>query len=525
MGFSAKQMINLVQVHASKTAGRERKMTGRAARGSQRQLQDYVNQFPEELNQAVLGQMPEALRNRSIRWLSPLAGEDYREYQDGGFLERIGLGAFLPQLAEFWPRYGPCWDGLGLIEPRNAFESPAIILVEAKSHILEMRSQGCQASEVSLARIRQAMKEAKVWCGAEQVSDWTGPLYQSANRIAHLFFIRQRLNRPCFLLNLYFVADPYRSTSQAEWDEALLAVHRELGLSQPVPGLLEVFLPGKLAPDEKTSVIDSVARDEPQSAVNQIVRSATESADSSKPSMQTTPATFAAWRDHWQKLASFEGAHLPDPESRIEQVLDFWQEPIPGKWQRERGWDTDKWKDSPYRRRDLEVPRAGEHTMEREILIDRRGKITLLGAPLLDGVNALPLSCDFTGGARRGDVEADLLLLCHAAGSYRLALCEVKASADDPWFAAVESLRQMRLFLSSPAAQSLMVDRGSLPADATDVAVTGLVMAPAAYFSAKGKKGNALAPAHRLFEKMRRHYDIDMRFAVWDVARSTIHEV
>jgi hypothetical protein len=33
---------------------RERKLTGRAARGSQRQLQDYVNLFPQELNRAIL---------------------------------------------------------------------------------------------------------------------------------------------------------------------------------------------------------------------------------------------------------------------------------------------------------------------------------------------------------------------------------------------------------------------------------------------------------------------------------------
>jgi hypothetical protein len=64
------------------TAGRARKTTGRATRRSQRQLQDYVNSFQAELNEAVLVKMPEALRNASIRWISPLAEEDYREYGD-----------------------------------------------------------------------------------------------------------------------------------------------------------------------------------------------------------------------------------------------------------------------------------------------------------------------------------------------------------------------------------------------------------------------------------------------------------
>jgi len=501
---------------------------GRAKRGSQRQLQDYVNERQDDLTKALLEALPIELRESvaAVRWVSPLANEDYAEYRDGDFLHAIDLGEFTRDLTGFWPALGPSWDGLAVLSTTDSH--PVVILVEAKSHVPEIYGNGCQASATSRALIEKSLAASKQWCGAKEEADWTGPLYQSANRIAHLFFIRQRLNRPCFLLNLYLVADPYRPTAQAEWDKALQAVHQELGLSQPVPGLLEVFLPGKLVPDEKhdlTSVISSMAGGEPQSAVNHIVRSTTECTDSSKPSMQTTPAIFAAWRDHWQTLASFQGPHLPDPESRIEQVLAFWEQPIPGKWQRDRGWDTDKWKESPYRRRDLNAPRAGEHTMEREILINQRGKITLLGAELLDGVNALPLCCDFIGGARRGNVEADLLLLSHGADGYRLVLCEVKASSDDPWYAAVESLRQMRLFLSSPAAQSLMVERGSLPADAANVAVTGLAMAPAAYFSANGKKGNALAPARRLFERMRRHYDIDMRFAVWDAARSTIHEI
>jgi hypothetical protein len=103
----------------------------------------------------------------------------------------------MPQLAEFWPRYGPCCDGLGLIEPRNAFESPVILLVEAKSRLLKLRSQGCQASEGSLARFRQAMDEAQVWCGAEQVAKSTGSPNASRAR-----------TRGCFVRNLQIRHEP-----------------------------------------------------------------------------------------------------------------------------------------------------------------------------------------------------------------------------------------------------------------------------------------------------------------------------
>lgn len=504
-----------------------RKATGRAARGSQRQLQDYVNLFPQELNRAVLAQLPEVLRDRSIRWLSPLADEDYREYQDNEFLEILGLGSFCKLLADFWPKGGPCWDSLGMIEARNGNEVPIALLVEAKSHIPEMRSQGCQASESSFGKIRKTLDEANNWCGAAPEADWTGPLYQSANRIAYLYFLRHKLSRPCYLINLYFVDDPYRPTSQAEWTQALEAAHRELGLKSPVRGLVEVFLAGKepihatLIPSEEEHPRIS---NESRSASIRVEVLSPDPSDSTPSLTQSAHDSFSAWRDRWQHLASFDGAHLPNPESRIKQVLALWQESIPGKWERERGWDKEKWKASPYRRGDLESPHAGEHTMEREILIDRREKVTLLGEPLLYGINAVPLVCDFSDHGRRANVETDLLLLsCNGAG-YRLALCEVKATADHPWFAAVELLRQMRLFLSSHSAQSLMTELGHLPVETANVTMTGLVVAPNDYYSAQGKKANAVAPARMLLSRMRQRYNVDVRLAVWDTEGNSIEE-
>jgi hypothetical protein len=504
---------------------RAHKLTGRAARGSQRQLQDYVNLHTQELNQAILAQLPEALRDRSIRWLSPLADEDYREYQDGEFLERLGQGSFSKQLAEFWPRGGPCWDALGVIEPRHGGELPVALLVEAKSHVPEMRSQGCQACMGSLEKIRKALDAAKQWSKAAPEADWTGPLYQAANRIAHLYFFRQRIGRPCFLIHLYFVDDPYRPTSQAEWDQALDAAHQELGLNASVSGLVEAFIPGKTTdevasnPHGEDCAGSACSLDSSTTLRRLLVKSVA-------PSQNISPMNrFATWRDRWQRLAVFDGAHLPDPDRRLEQLLALWQEPILGKWQREPGWDTDKWKAGPYRRDDLAAPHAGEHTMERTILVNHRAKVTVLGDPLLHGINAVPLVADYSGHGRRADVEADLLLLSRTATGYRLALCELKDGADNAWFAAVELLRQMRLFLSSPSAQSLMTELGHLPADATNVTLTGMVVAPVSYYAARGKKGNAVAPARTLLRRMRQHYNVDVRLAVWDAARSTIHEI
>jgi hypothetical protein len=339
-----------------------------------------------------------------------------------------------------------------------------------------------------------------------------------------LYFLRQRIGRPCFLIHLYFVDDPYRPTSQTAWNQALEAAHQELGLHSAVSGLVEVFLPGKTTdetaanPPGEDNAGGMRVMDSDATIAHSPAMSVTHSAAISPSN------SFAAWRDRWQCLAEFEGAHLPDPERRIDQLLALWQAPIPGKWLREPGWDTDKWAASLYRRGDLAAPRAGEHAMERTILIDRRAKVTMLGEPLLHGINAMPLTADFSDHGRRANVEADLLLLSRTDAGFRLALCELKAGADNAWFAAVELLRQMRLFLASPSAQSLMMELGHLPIEATNVALTGLVVAPADYYAARGKKGHAILPARTLLRLMLQHYNVDVRLAIWNPADNSIQE-
>jgi hypothetical protein len=180
----------------------------RAHRGSQRQLQDYVNQKPEVLNAAILAVLPPRLTElgASIRWVSPLAQADYQEYRDGEFLAAIGMPDAASQLAEFWPSMGPCWDALGVISDPGGRLKRGAILVEAKSHISEIYGNGCQAAGASLSKIDRALAETKEWLGVEGDSDWLGPLYQYANRIAHLYFMLKKHGRPAWLLNMYFLS-------------------------------------------------------------------------------------------------------------------------------------------------------------------------------------------------------------------------------------------------------------------------------------------------------------------------------
>lgn len=423
---------------------------GRAQRGSQRQLQDYVNLVPSLLDDAVLSALPMKVQQSSprIKWVSPLATDQFREFRDEEFLEAIGMGGYSKDLRAFWPKFGPCWDALGLLTTSLSQSVPVPILVEAKSHVQEVYGNGCQAGEASRALIEKSLHAAKSWCGARPDANWTGPLYQFANRISHLYFMRQRIARPCFLVNLYFIDDPYRPTSDPEWVAALHAIHQELGLTGPIPGLIEVFLPGRVTQGEQkrsqTGIKICAAPSAPSSASEretippQVVNTSSQGAPLSSAS------SFATWGRQWEMLGTFRGPILPDAEDRIRRVRELWQQDIPGQW--ERSVDA-QLLGNRYRRGDLQDPHPGEHTIEYQILIERFGKVNLLGGGLIDGVNALPLAYDFAQGGRHGNVEADMLLTVRSTEGFRLVLCEVKADASDPWYAAVELSRQMRLFL------------------------------------------------------------------------------
>jgi len=210
--------------------------TGRAHAGSQRQIQTYVNERTEALNSAVAQSLSQYnLDEKDIHWVSPLAADTYSEYRDSEFLERVGYGHLAPALRKFWPRNGPCWDALARIEG-------GCLLIEAKSHVTEIYGGGCGASSRSKERIQAALESTKGWLGVSSEVDWTGRLYQSANRYASLCFLRKIAGVQAFLVNVYFIGDPRTPTTRDEWDAAIRSVNQELGLVGEVPYSAEVFL-------------------------------------------------------------------------------------------------------------------------------------------------------------------------------------------------------------------------------------------------------------------------------------------
>jgi hypothetical protein len=209
---------------------------GRAYAGSQRQIQMYVNQRSTELNLAVADALGlSAALAASIRWVSPLANDRYLEYRDAAFLRKVGLERAIADLGEFWPSRGPCWDAL-------ATTMDGCILVEAKSHVSEMYSGGCVASPTSLIKIQRALTMTKNWMGISPAMDWLGPLYQSANRFAFLYFLRQIVGVEARLVNIYFENDARTPTSKAEWLSALEVTKKTLGLTRLPAGAVDVIL-------------------------------------------------------------------------------------------------------------------------------------------------------------------------------------------------------------------------------------------------------------------------------------------
>ena len=213
---------------------------GRAFAGSQRHIQTYVNERTEQLIAAVSAALPE-LESASIQFVSPLERDNYAERRDAEFLRALGLGSLENPLTSFWPRGGPVWDALATVE---FDQGQGVILLEAKSYVDELYGQGSNAKDDALETIRGALRSTQSWLGADGRTDWSASrLYQYANRLAHLYFLREVTSTPAWLVNCYFVNDPRHATSREDFDAQLPSVATELGISRPVPYTANLFLP------------------------------------------------------------------------------------------------------------------------------------------------------------------------------------------------------------------------------------------------------------------------------------------
>ena len=194
--------------------------------GSQKYIQKLINDKPEIRN-IHLRQTLNLSDDEKIQWLSPLKNDDYAEYRDEAFLERLGSNPEEIRLEDFWPRGGPQWDALG--------KSPSgkIFLVEAKSHIPELISTLKATNKYSKDKILRSLEETKKRFCVKTDFDWSKTFYQYTNRLAHVYFLRKN-KLDAWLVDVYFLNDLEMDGPKTadEWKGTIRLLHRCLGLRE-----------------------------------------------------------------------------------------------------------------------------------------------------------------------------------------------------------------------------------------------------------------------------------------------------
>ncbi len=117
----------------------------------------------------------------------------------------------------FWPQTGNVqnWDAVGTLQ-KGA--SKDFLLVEAKAHLGEIKSQ-CGAKEIGgKPMIVKALDEAKLAFGVSQEKDWLQPYYQYCNRLTTLYYLIKH-GIGAQLLFIYFLGDKQPSAICPEREE------------------------------------------------------------------------------------------------------------------------------------------------------------------------------------------------------------------------------------------------------------------------------------------------------------------
>jgi hypothetical protein len=205
-------------------------------RGSLMYLQRLVASRPDLLDGHL--RTAEAIpRTATANWLSPRANDAWAEYRDADFLSLVGRPELIPKLRAFWPASGPQWDALGLA-------GNTLLLVEAKAHVGEMKSNCAAKVKRSREMIVAALDAASRGLGGGDSAKWMNGYYQLANRLAHLWFLRENAVDARLVL-LQFTGHMTMPTSSTDsaYHAAFGRALQHLGFDRSVslPGVVSVF--------------------------------------------------------------------------------------------------------------------------------------------------------------------------------------------------------------------------------------------------------------------------------------------
>lgn len=209
-------------------------------RGSQKWIQLLVNDCPNLINSLIRKECSLATDD-SITWVSPLRNDQYAEYRDQDFLNKLGTQLIKCPLKTFWPSGGPQWDALA------RSDSGKVFLVEAKANVPEIVSPPTGASIHSKTLIDKSFREVKSFLKIRSSTDWSQIFYQYANRLAHLYLLREANRIPAYLVFIYFMGDKEVEgpATKEEWVSAIQVVEGVLGLHEKhrlKPYIIDLFI-------------------------------------------------------------------------------------------------------------------------------------------------------------------------------------------------------------------------------------------------------------------------------------------
>ncbi len=185
-------------------------------KGSLKWIQLLVNDNSSIINQEIQRHINANNSFINTEWVSPKKEDGFAEYRDKDFLEILGLERFHPQLQDFWPERGPQWDALG------KFKEDCYFLVEAKANIPEILSTSQAKSKQSKSKIESSITQTQKFLDATSGQNWLAGFYQYANRISHLYFLRELCGVNAYLIFVYFCNDcSHIHTTQEQWNGAI----------------------------------------------------------------------------------------------------------------------------------------------------------------------------------------------------------------------------------------------------------------------------------------------------------------
>lgn len=183
-------------------------------KGSLKWIQALINNNSELVKGKIQDHIKDDLS--LVEWVSPKKEDEFAEYRDEKFLKVLGIEKYYPKLSEFWPKGGPQWDALGKLKSKYYF------IVEAKANIPELISSSKAKSENSITKIKNSIFHTKQFLNATSGLNWINGFYQYANRLCHLYFLRELCRENAYLIFVYFCNDnTHISTNYEQWNGVL----------------------------------------------------------------------------------------------------------------------------------------------------------------------------------------------------------------------------------------------------------------------------------------------------------------